>query len=514
MAKTTPAAPKSSTKSLLIKIGVIAFIAVFVAVLAFSALRYTTGVVHRSITALKVGDEKLSAMDMRIYYNDVRNNYLYQYGTVLQMYGYDLSTLDSQACLLDNTMTWGEYFINQGFTQASNVLTLNILGKNAGFEANDNLEAYVDAYITRVKDSAEAEGLSVKKYLKDTYGKGTSLKDLKKVALLSEYANQYYEYVFDGYFDKYTADEVKAHYEANKNEYDVHEYYAFSVPYTKYTYKAPASGETVADGQPKSTEEATKMTEEARAAAQEKANSIYKEVTISNFDTVAKKYWAEFYPDQEFDTALTTYTTSEIESLIGKWCSTQGNNEKGFKDVLFDEANNRYTVIMYNERYLPEIETKNVRHILIKTNLSSADAADAVKVAAAEAAAKKEAERILAEWKAGEATEESFGALATKYTQDTGSAAAGGLYENVAPGDMVENFEEWSFDENRKAGDAEVIVSDYGYHVMYFVGEGLVQWEALVREDLAVKDYNAFYEESTKDMAVNLTDLGTMLLFS
>ncbi len=516
MAKTTTAAPQSSTKSILIKIGVIAFIAVFVAVLAFSALRYTTGVVHRAVNAVSIDGEKLSAMDLRIFYNDARNSYLYQYGYILQMYGYDMSTIDSQVCLLDSTMTWGQYFVNQGFTQASNVLTLNILGEKAGFTAPD-VEANVAAYIENVKTAAEEEGISVKKYLRDAYGKGTSLKDVEKTAKLSEYANAYYEYLTEGYYDSYSADDIQAYYEKNKNTYDLHEYYAIKVPYTTYTYKAPAEGQSVPAGQPKSTEEATKMTDDERADAQNLANSIYAEVTLENFETVAKKYWDEQDNDKEFTTALTTYTASDIESLIGKWLSTEGNNVQGFKDVLADPDNSQFIVIMYNRRYLPEVDTINVRHILINTQAipSDATAEQKAEIEKANADAKAEAERIYTEWKNGAATEESFAQLAKKYTQDPGSAAEGGLYENVAKGEMVAEFDTWCFDESRKAGDTEIVKSgDYGYHIMYFVGEGLVQYEAQIREALSVEEYNEYYNEQTKDMPVDTFDLGTMLMFS
>ena len=59
---------KTDAKSLWIKIGVIAFVAIFVATLLFSVLRYSTGVMHRLTPAITVGDEKATAMDMRIFY--------------------------------------------------------------------------------------------------------------------------------------------------------------------------------------------------------------------------------------------------------------------------------------------------------------------------------------------------------------------------------------------------------------------------------------------------------------
>ena len=71
----------------------------------------------------------------------------------------------------------------------------------------------------------------------------------------------------------------------------------------------------------------------------------------------------------------------------------------------------------------------------------------------------------------GDKTEESFAALATEKTEDTGSQSTGGLYERVYKGQMVKAFENWCFDAARKAGDTGIVESDYGYHVMYFISK-------------------------------------------
>lgn len=35
---------------------------------------------------------------------------------------------------------------------------------------------------------------------------------------------------------------------------------------------------------------------------------------------------------------------------------------------------------------------------------------------------------------------------------------------------MVNSFSAWCFDSSRKAGDTAIVKSDFGYHIMYFVG--------------------------------------------
>lgn len=100
------------------------------------------------------------------------------------------------------------------------------------------------------------------------------------------------------------------------------------------------------------------------------------------------------------------------------------------------------------------------------------------------AACLAEAEKILEEWKSGEATEDSFAELANKYTEDPGSSTTGGLYEDIAPGDSyVENFLNWTIDMNRQTGDTEIVKTEYGYHIMYYV-EGEPYWFGLVQEKL------------------------------
>ena len=108
----------------------------------------------------------------------------------------------------------------------------------------------------------------------------------------------------------------------------------------------------------------------------------------------------------------------------------------------------------------------DVRHIL----LIPAETTEESK-----AACLQEAEALLEQWKTGEATEESFAQLANEHSEDPGSNTAGGLYEFVYPGKMVETFDAWCFDESRKPGDTGIVETDYGYHIMYFV-YGADEW--------------------------------------
>ena len=118
----------------------------------------------------------------------------------------------------------------------------------------------------------------------------------------------------------------------------------------------------------------------------------------------------------------------------------------------------------------------DIRHILVKV----ADTATEEDWKACE----EKAQAILDEWLAGEKTEDSFAALATEKTEDPGSQATGGLYENVYQGQMVQAFNDWCFDEARVTGDYGLVKTEYGYHVMYFV-DSEPQWISYAASDWA-----------------------------
>ena len=88
----------------------------------------------------------------------------------------------------------------------------------------------------------------------------------------------------------------------------------------------------------------------------------------------------------------------------------------------------------------------------------------------------KEAQKLLKEWKNGDATEDSFVALVAEHTEDSGSMTTGGLYEDITPtSSYVDSFRDWAVDANRQPGDTDIVKSEFGYHIMYYVS-GEPQW--------------------------------------
>ena len=171
------------------------------------------------------------------------------------------------------------------------------------------------------------------------------------------------------------------------------------------------------------------------------------------------------------------------------------------KDVVTVES---YDVVCFMERDDNKQPMANVRHLLVEFEGGTTDSKGNKTYSDAEkAAAKAEAERLLQVWKDGAKTEESFIALVKEHSDDAGSKETGGLYEDVNPdSNYVPEFLAWSTDSARKTGDTGVILTDYGYHVMYFSSYDEVTYrDYMIETDLRADDmekwYNAIVEPVT-----------------
>lgn len=154
-----------------------------------------------------------------------------------------------------------------------------------------------------------------------------------------------------------------------------------------------------------------------------------------------------------------------------------------------------YCVALFHDRVRDDAPTADVRHILI-------GAADANITPTEEQyeQAKAKAEELLAQWEAGDATEDSFAQLAQENSADTSSASNGGLLQYVSPySGYVDTFTQWSLDPSRQPGDTGIIQntgsSVKGYHIMYFAGWDDPVWAVSAKSALNNEQYSQWAEK-------------------
>lgn len=161
----------------------------------------------------------------------------------------------------------------------------------------------------------------------------------------------------------------------------------------------------------------------------------------------------------------------------------------------------------------------SVRHILISPEGGTTNEETGVTTYTEDewAACLAKAKALVEQWKGGEASEESFIALVAPNTADEGSASTGGLYEDIYKGSgMVEPFEAWAIDVNRKPGDVGIVKADFdhykGYHIMYFVS-GEQNWLKTAKTALLSDRTTQMLEDAKKQWPVKI-DYGKIALVS
>lgn len=117
----------------------------------------------------------------------------------------------------------------------------------------------------------------------------------------------------------------------------------------------------------------------------------------------------------------------------------------------------------YYEEHKQGYEEATVRHILI----SSAEGDTQEE----KDEARKKAQDILEKVKAGE----DFSVLAKEYSEDPGSKDNGGEYTFRRNGQMIREFEDWTFESN--PGDTGIVETIFGFHVMKLEDKGIVTFE-------------------------------------
>lgn len=200
---------------------------------------------------------------------------------------------------------------------------------------------------------------------------------------------------------------------------------------------------------------------------------------------------AELYRQYVEDSTL---AMAYLQSLVDAQGYTDADIE-AFYDAHAEE---------YEQNRVRKLDTPNIdiRHILIVPE--ETDEEGNYTDAAWETAQAK-AEELLLQWRTGEATEDSFAALATENSAD-GSASQGGLITDVYPGQMVDEFDAWCFDEARKPGDVDIVRTQFGYHIMFFsaVGEE-IHWRTVAQSDYLNELSGTFEQQIADQYELELT---------
>lgn len=398
--------------------------------------------------------------------------------------------------------TWADYFKvtapEKAFLQAKIYKdAMSEEAKAKGFEisAEDKkaMDDEIDEIFKELTTYAENSDFSLNNYISKTCGEGLTEKSYRALLERDYTVQKYLEWYQENISENLSADEVKAYYDEHKDTYDYATVRLFAVSYAKADENADKKDPVY-----------TK--EEAKSRADDFLSKITDE---ASFVELGKEFALPSQKDsfkEDSATLAKNLTKSGVESSaksVAEWVFS-GDRVVGDKAVIDDENNEAYYVAYMVSVPAPDRGTAgaDVRHILVKADTTKQDTqGNEVDLTAEEIAknfsdAKTKAEAILKEWQDGEATEGTFSQLATEKTDDTGSKETGGLYEDItSTSSYVPEFLDWALAEH-KVGDTGIIKTDYGYHIMYFVGaDETEKWENDVRDAIAAEKYDAYTTE-------------------
>lgn len=509
-----------------VKMYTIAFVVVLVVLLAIAAYvgisQYirTSGVNENKTIALTVGDTQLNNTELNYFFMDSVNNFYSQNGNYAAIFGLDVTKpLNQQVMDPETGETWADYFVNTAKTNATSVYALCGAAVKEGFTMPEAQQNSVDSTISTLELYSTIYGYKdANQYLKAIYGSGASLESyrsyLEKTMLASAYQTAYADSL------TFTDADLRAAEADNYNKYSSYAYNYYNLPVSKFL----EGGTTDENGN-------TTYSDEEKAAAQQKAEAAAKSLTGEEIATAQAldAAIAALSINADNDTAMSTRYDDQsytgINSTIAQWLSDSSRKEgditylaNSTTDADGKETINGYYVVRFDSVNDNTFPLKNVRHILVSFEGGTSDDSGNITYSAEEkAAAKATAEELLNQWKSGEATEDSFAALATEKSSDPGSTANGGLYEDIAPNQMVAAFNDWCFAEGRKAGDTGIVETEYGYHVMYFVGDSDVTYrDYQIRNELTENAVSEWYADLIANTNVTAGDtrylsLGTVL---
>ena len=219
---------------------------------------------------------------------------------------------------------------------------------------------------------------------------------------------------------------------------------------------------------------------------------LYSETAKANgFDGGAEleETVSETFSSLESTATAYGYTPSDyLKALYGS-LMTRSVFERNLRMVALSEA--------YQE-YVSDVSNYSDAELQAEYD-AEPDAYDAVSVRHILVSDEETAQDILAQWEAGDKTEDSFAALAQENSLD--NADDGGLYTDVLQGMMVTQFNDWCFDASRKTGDTGIVETMYGYHVMYFVDRYVYSdWQSLAASKLASEKLSAITENISTEL--------------
>ncbi len=455
-------------------------VAVVVVIAAAALMVWNAGILQRSLTAVEINGTKYSAADMQYYYNSIYSSYANQYFS---------ASVSPKKQIRDQAtgQTWYDYLVEQAVESLTDAAALSAQAKSEGYALSAEGQAQRDAAISQLDTAWLSYGQpSRDAFIRArfgphmTYGRLVELMDMEFLA--SDYAASRMDAI------QHPDSDYESYYQEHKDQLD-------TIVYTQLAFQAQVPS---AEAEVMSDEEKTAALEERKA----EQKALAEEVKAKLEGGADLEEIADEYHDRLYSTALSRRSSGSNAgwSNYADWLLDPARRAG---DITLEEYDSGsayyYYVAVFEDRVRDEEDLHSVRHILIR-----AGDGEGTPTQAEYDEAEEKAQALLDEWKAGEATQDSFAALASANTQDTSSAASGGLYTEIDSwSDYAAPFKDWVLDPARREGDTSLVKTEFGWHVMYYVSSSDPVWRQDTASALASQDYEQIADSAAQGLTVS-----------
>lgn len=501
----------------------------------------TSGIVGRNTVLISSDNYEVDANMITYYENQVYSNLFNQYFSYYYQYfyqgNYEQAYTAAQQALAGKTL---KSYYSSAIESLKEILVLCESAKAEGVALDTEDIKTVD------ETMAQFEG-----QISQVFGTGVTAGDIRKAVELQALATKYYNEYTEKETAAVTEEEKTAFIENNKGDFYVVDYISADLSVLSEDFEGDEEGfaaakalvdEYVAKLEGATTLDAYKTAlieytvksqfdelaateiDSAKMPDQATLNTYEKEIIdgivalIVNGTALDLKGGEEGSVEAAINTITTTLVTkcnSAVEPVEQAYVEAhdhaegeEADHEEPTEEQLWlcasdrkigdtykldasDDTEYGYTVYMVaSDLHVIEDETKDVGHILVEAREGTATEEEIN-------AAKKEADELLAKFLAGDKTEDSFEALGLENTDDSNV-----FYDNVTKGKMVEEFENWLFDSARKVGDAEVVQTELGFHVMLYRG-GSTLADVNAKIGVVNEKYTKYLEANKDKVTVN-----------
>lgn len=483
------------------------------------------------------------------------SSFLNQYGSVVSYLGLNtnLSLKDQESMYGEEEgTTWFEYFMEPAVEQVKTMLVYCEEANKRGITLDDEDYALIDEALEALRQQATEYGYTYNGFISAMYGTGVKESDVRAALELSQLATKCQTQVTEDITASISDEQMTVYYNENSGQF-------MTAGVLSHTFSATEGDDAAAyEAAKKDAKEtadklaAVKTAEDFKKfvleqEAEDSYDSIYDEqsedidpallpdeaalqarraeiiaAAIANavegkgaeetestdkvevmFSEIAVELTEELVATADGLLNDNFQWTDEAEDKAGLWVSDAARaagdvtviENEGKADESDEDSKNYYTATVYmitEPMRRDETLSRNVGHILFTATTYETSAK-----------AEAKAEEVLAEFKAGTISREAFEELAKEYTEDSGV-----FYDKVIPGQMVVEFEDWLFDAERKEGDTGVVSTQYGYHIMYYLGENadMPAWKVAVQATMVNEQMEEWFTQSEEAVGITFNE--------